>query len=121
MAKIITSPVPRFPGEVYLAEPPTLPAVSQFEQAILAGRQLMQDHTPEGAVLPVGLSQSRYYQEVLPGVLACVERFQIQGIPENPTVENFPYKPRKAAEQLVGWLVREVEKFINEDDQIPPA
>ncbi len=119
--KVLNSPIPQFPGEVYLIEPPTLPVVSSFEQAIFAGRKLLNEYTPEGQTLPVGLSQSRYYCEVLPGIFACVERFAVKGIPENPTIENFPYKPRQAAERFVGWLIREIEKYIDEDDQIPPS
>lgn len=121
MTNVRTSPIKQFPGSIRLIDPVVLPAVAKYEQAMLDGRELTREYTPEGGKFPVGLAAANYYATILPGVFAIVEGFEIEGIPTNPTVESFPYKPKKAAELLVAWLVDTVKQYVEEDNQVPPV
>lgn len=113
------SPVERFPGSVYLVNPPTLPAVAIYEEAMTAGKLLSAEYMLEGKIK--NLPQSRYYATILPGILALIDHFEVAGVPSHPTVEEFPYKPREAASLFVGWLVSVVRMHVEEDGTIPPA
>lgn len=60
---------------------------------------------------------------VLPGILACVEKWSLSRIPENPTVQTWPTRPRAAVASLTSWLFSEVGKIYtdSQDEEIPNA
>jgi hypothetical protein len=114
MSKIITSPVRRFPGTVTLAYPLPFPrylawkeAVRNFGESSIAEVALNDDNTPA----------------VLPGICACVERWDIIESKDTPpkqyTPETFPASPRLAAGRLIIWLMQEIIKIISEEDEAP--
>lgn len=105
MSRQITSPVKRYPGNVLLADPLTFPAFQKFVEAL---------DKANAAEL-----QSDYDAAILPGVIACVERWEIGNFPEVVTAETFPATPRKASNQIIMWLVREITKLITEADEVP--
>lgn len=108
MPKTITSPVARFPGTVTLSDPLTFPQSFAFEDALNAARELGDNPS---------LSRANY--AILPGVLACVEAWRLEGIPEYPTLEAFPSTPRKPIADLVAWLVNEIGALYREADNVP--
>ncbi len=83
MAKIIESPVKRFPGKIVLSDPLTMPQYMEWVDAANAAEA--EEHPAK--------KQGLY----LPGVLACVEKWELAGIPEHPTVENFPASPAQSS------------------------
>jgi len=44
----------------------------------------------------------------LPAILGCVEKWEIENIPEKPTLETFPASPRAETHKLIDWLFREL-------------
>ena len=109
MSKIITSPVSRFQGTVKLADPLTFPQSFAFEDAISAAEVLGE------------ASQSRINYALLPGILACVEEWHLDGVNGTTTIENFPATPRRASAELVAWLVREIIALYQEAETVPLA
>jgi len=101
MSKIITSPVKRFPGTVVLSDPLTYPQYIAYNNAITS----------------IDKTQSNPQQEysVLPGILKCVEKWDIPGF-ENVTADTFPSSPRTSVIKLINWLVVEINLLINEAD-----
>lgn len=111
MAKVITSPVKKWPGTVTLVDPLTFPQLIAFEQASEAAK----------AVLAREGTQGEYDAAFIPGLLACVAVWELAGLPAIVTFETFPTRPRKASTQLMLWLAGEIGSYIREDDDLPPA
>lgn len=70
-----------------------------------------------------GASPAEYYAVILPGLLRCVEAWQLAGFPEMVTAETFPGTPRVESQRLLAWLADEVVKVYGGDggDQAPLA
>ena len=73
MSKVITSPVKRFPGTVTLSDPLTFPQSLAVEDALDAAQELGE------------VSVRRQNYTVLPGLMECVEEWDIEGkgFPQN--------------------------------------
>jgi hypothetical protein len=102
MSKTITSPSTRWPGSVTLTDPLTLPQA----EAIDEGLAIIREH--EGN----NISYVKIDKAHLIGILACVEKWDLQNMPEPLTLENFPMSPQGARRELVGWLWNELYNKI---------
>jgi hypothetical protein len=104
--KTITSPVERWPGEVVLASPLTLPMVAEIEEAMVSARGKK--------------SNAARFTAFLPGVFACVLEWHLGGgFPERPTLDNFPVAPALDRNSLLAWLVSETIDLYNEAVTVP--
>lgn len=99
MPKLITSPVDAWPGTVTLASPLTFPQRFAIEDALTVARSLGE------------ASEARFNYALLPGILACVERWELGNFPAEPTVDTWPATPRSASAQLIAWLITEIVKL----------
>lgn len=115
MSKTIISPVARFPGRVVLADPLTFPQSLAWEGAIDRIQALRSG--AEGDALPL----RRVNYILLEPICQIVERWEVEGIPENVTPDTFPATPQRAVANLVGWLTQEITALFNEGDEIPNA
>ena len=107
MPKRIESPVERFPGYVVLHNPLTYPRVMAFQDAI-------------GEVQELGdTTWIKLRYTLMPGILACVESWEIDGVPEDPTPDNIPATPLVAAGELVNWLQDEITALLVETETVP--
>lgn len=107
MSKVIESPVKRFPGRVTLSDPLTMPQYMAWVDAAQAAELV--DHPAKKQVA------------YLPGVLACVEKWELTGIPEKPTVDTFPASPAQSSVKLVFVLVNAIWEIVNAEDEVPNA
>lgn len=123
VSHILTSNIPRFAGKVYLHQVVTLPMVRKYEEIMLEGGRELRAALDAAKVQPSGrmLTNSAYHSIILPGVLVMVEKFEIPGMPEQPTIEDFPYRPPKQAALFIAWLVQEIDKYLEEDGEDPNA
>jgi hypothetical protein len=108
MGKTIASPVARWPGSVTLADPMTFPQFQAWAEATRAAQ----------AVAAASGAQSDYDRALLPGVCACVETWNLAGLPAL-TPESFPATPRAASTRLIGWLIGEITRLVVEDETGP--
>jgi len=107
MSKRIDSPVKRFPGSVTLHDPLTYPQVIAFQDATAAA----------GAMGETTWMKLRL--ALLPGILACVENWEVEGVPEAPTIDNFPATPLVSSGELVNWLQEEITGLLIEAETVP--
>ena len=107
MSKRIESPVKRYPGSVVLHDPLTYPQLIAFQNAITEAQAV-------GETTWVKLRQA-----LLPGILACVESWNIEGVPEEPNMDNFPATPIVSAGNLVNWLQESITALLVEAETIP--
>ena len=111
MSKVITSPVKRYSGTVTLYDPLTFPQSIAFEDALEAVRALGKTAT---------MSKIRY--AFLPGVLACVESWSLNGgFPERPALDTFPSTPKAPIGELIEWLIAEVSALYRDSEDVPLA
>jgi hypothetical protein len=105
MPKTITSPVKRWPGTVTISEPLTMPQYTAWIEA--ATKAEAEEKT---------MLKSTCY---LPGVIACVEKWELAGFPESVTVDTFPATPVKSSMLLLIAIVNAVWEVVNAEDEVP--
>lgn len=132
MPKTVTSTISAFPGFVIFHEPLFFEQVAAFEDAQdeavrvepsqfwtkIAEARGMKDES--GEVVKLSWT-SRSDRAFLPALLKCVKEWRIEGIPEQPTLENFPFSPRDKTHELVEWLVTELRKVVDGETNVPNA
>ena len=111
--RIIESPVEYFKGTVQLSDPLTFPQVIAFQDTIRETMQLMNEDGRENMTL------AKLHYGLLPGILACVEKWELENMPEKPTIKNFPATPITAAGKLVDWLRKEILGLVIEAEAVP--
>lgn len=109
MSKTILSPVAKWKGSVVIADPLTFPQSIAFEDAMSKAKEI----GSEGA-------KAEYYSALLPGIFACVEKWELEGLSQ-PTLENFPSTPRISSARLVAWLANEINALYSEGEELPNA
>jgi len=111
--RIIESPVERFKGTVQLSDPLTFPQIIAFQDGI---RKAMKSISEDGKE---NIALAKLHYALLPGILLCVEKWQLENIPEKLTAENFPATPRSAAGELIDWLREEITSLVVEAESVP--
>jgi hypothetical protein len=86
MSRVIQSPVKKWAGSVTLADPLTFPAFIAWNDAMRDAHQYRATDEKPGDYL-------RYSAAVLPGILACVEKWELKGFSPDP----FPATPRDSS------------------------
>jgi len=108
MSKVITSPVKRWTGTVTISDPLNYPQALDIEAAI-----------SQATALPDGATRRQYNFTLLPAVLGCVERWDLQGLPAQVGVDSFPATPPTSSARLLAWLINEVIALYREADENP--
>lgn len=110
MSKVLESQSKRFTGSVVIADPLTIPQA----QLIEAGMKAPKEESTDGRVWLSVVDANQ-----LPAVLACVEKWELVGVPEKPTLETFPASPRAESHKLVDWLFRELLTVYFGEAEVP--
>jgi len=110
MSKTIESPVKKWSGTVTLHDPLTFPQVLAFQDALDAARALDDN-----------VSVSRVNYTLLPGIIECVESWNLDGISNNPTPDDLPASPSLSSAELIGWLINEITQLFREANEVPLA
>ena len=106
MPKVCVSPSLRWPGQVTLSSPMSLPQALAWEKAIRTAQNLEGDIT---------LTDINY--AMLPGILACVKSWELEGL--DP--DKFPASPRADSRDLISWLVKEIAHvYMGEEEKADP-
>lgn len=116
MSKVCTSPVKRFAGTVVISDPLSYPQLLRFREALDATTLVKEKADGDPDWVSVN-------HAALPGVMACVEEYHLQGFPEHPTLETgpdaFPSTPPQSASRLLAWLVNEINALMAEAEPDP--
>lgn len=112
MARIVQSPVSRFPGSVTLADPLTLPQVIALEDAF--DQQEAQQQAGQRY-------RSRLFQPYVPVICSVVVEWNLENFPKTVTPETFPSSPRGATADLIEWLALEIANQYSGETQVPLA
>ena len=109
MPKVIRSPVEKYPGTVTLSDPLNFPQLIAFQDAIDEVGNLSSGET----------SWLKLRYALLPGLIACVEKWELEGVAEHPTVDTFPATPLRPAGELIDWIQEEVTALLLEAETVP--
>lgn len=104
----ITSKNDRLTGSVDLPDMLTFPQLAAFRKAHRAALMELD-----------GGGDAEYFAAVLPGVLAVVQRWDVEGIPERPTLDTFPTKPLRPILALLNEIVTAIIDMVREADETP--
>ena len=121
MSKVITSTLARFPGTVTIADPMNFSQWmawrasrdnANLQHVAAVGEDEEGKATRTLTYGEIGLVDA-YTLATLPGVLACVEKWELENFPNSLTVETFPAAGSKYTRldiaNLLIWLAHEVD------------
>lgn len=109
MSKVLTSPVKRWPGTITVPDYLSYPQVMAFRRAVAEAENIKNDKAEVTA----------YNYALLPGLCACVNKWDIVGLPEQVTAEIFPCSPVGASVRLLTWVMGAVTDLLKEAEEIP--
>ena len=104
MSKTITSPVKHFPGTITLAQPLTYPQYIAWTEGLEKYQAICKDKKASIPSAEVFLWA---------GIKELVEKCEIQ----NLSFDKIPSTPRTAILRLLGWLVDEIGKIVDQEDE----
>ncbi len=107
---MIYSQSKRFKGSVIITDPLTIPQA----QLIEAGMRLPKEESTDGRVWLSVIDSNQ-----LPAILACVETWSLENVPEKPTLETFPASPRAESHKLIEWIFREIMSVYLGEAEVP--
>jgi hypothetical protein len=110
MTKRIDSPIPRYPGYILL------PDYYGFGELIAWGESV--DKWPAIETIESMTDRLQSFRAQEASVLPMVAEWHIEGLPEHP--DHLPATPIASAIKLLGWVIGEVGRIINEDEAISP-
>lgn len=121
MSKVITSTLARFPGTVTIADPMNFSQWmawraardnANLQHVAAVGEDEEGKATRTLTYGEIGLVDA-YTLATLPGVLACVEKWELENFPNSLTIETFPAAGSKYTRldiaNLLIWLAHEVD------------
>lgn len=132
MTKIIISEVEGFKGRVHFRQPLNLEQVFAIEDAkdnaiqiepsafLTKLNEVTGNKDEQGEVIKAQWS-SRADQFFIPALLKCIEKFEVENIPEGVTLDTFPLTPRLRSKNFVDFLWSELEKIYSGEVEIPNA
>lgn len=106
MAKTITSPVERFPGTVELPDFLTVPQAITWERAQKEAQRLKDD--PEA-------SEAELLSAWVPSIQTIVAGWHL----ERFSVDPFQMTPRLSVIRLITWLIVEIGKLYEDEENLP--
>lgn len=109
MSKVVKSPFERWSGSVTIADPLTIPQAQAVEDGL--------ERPESGEDGRVWLSVIDHMQ--LPAIFLCVEKWELDNMPDPLTLETFPASPRKESHELIEWLFREIAKVYFGESIVP--
>lgn len=115
MPKIITSKSKTFTGTITLKSPLTWPDY-------MVVRRCMDQVIGEKRVITAGEigNDDEKTNAMIPGICACVEKWELEKFPPVVAPETFPATPRKAVAGLVVQLTAEIFRLIDEAEDTDP-
>lgn len=132
MTKIINSEVEGFKGKVHFASPLNLDQVFAIEDAkdnaiqiepsafLTKLNEVQGNKDDKGEIIKAQWS-SKADKFFIPALLMCVEKFDVENIPEKPTLETFPLTPRGKSQQFIDFLWAQLENIYAGEVEVPNA
>lgn len=115
MPKTITSPSKLYSGTVTLPDFLTYPQLSKVMLALHETEKIKAEYGSGS------LTDLDTHVAWIPAIIACVEAWELAGIPKNPTVDTLPASPRDEMRSLIALLIDEIIKVFKGETELPPG
>lgn len=109
VSKQITSPFKKWAGTVTIADPLTMSQAHAIEAAMTKP-----EDGEDGRVWLTVIDDMQ-----LPAIFACVEKWELENMPKDLSIHNFPASPRVESHKLIEWLFTEVRKVYFGESVVP--
>ena len=96
----------KFKGTVTFFDPLTITQGAAWEYAIA---DFQKSRDKGGGVDAMNLA-------FIPGIIACVSEWKLEGFPERVTIDSFSEQSRKDRSSLISFLVTEISKIYSEEE-----
>jgi hypothetical protein len=105
-----------FKGSVTIADPITIPMALLIDEAMgpPPEKKEQDGNTKKVWLTPIDV-------RILPAVLACVEKWEVSGIPENVTEDTYPASPRADSHSVLMDIFNELMRVYFGDLNVPNA
>lgn len=113
MSIVIESTIENFEGKIFLPDFLTMPQVNAFNAA--------NRKTQKAANSPEGITMWERDEMIAPGLFACIEKLEMQGQPEHPSLENFRFTPARDGDIFISFLIVNISKLVMGEEIIPNA
>lgn len=130
MSKKVEVNIPPFVGSVTFYKPFTLEHVLAIEDAQDAAaaeetesaflKKIVEIRNEEGGNVRA-IWASRTDRHFVAAICKCVEKWELEGLPEALTPETFPMTPRGKSIELIRFLVEKIMEIYNGETNIPNA
>jgi hypothetical protein len=119
MSKRVISPSSLWPGAVVLSSPLTLPLALAWEKAEkLAAPYRANIHKARADKLDWDIVDvSEIHNIYIPVIFDCVEKWELENMPEDLTAITFPGSPRFESIKLVGWLINSISAIYRGEEE----
>jgi len=114
MSQIITSPLSEYPGSITLPDGLTLYQMAEWEKVL---DQLKYRAGERGIKAVVETADT--WLMALPTIITIVEKWEITGIPEHPTVENTKFTPYREYRKFSKWVFNLISALFLGEKDIP--
>ena len=111
MSKTVSFASEKWGGSVVFRDPLTIEQEAAWEYAIADFQ----------AARGRGGGLSAQTAALWPGIDACVEKWELNGLPERITLANFPAHPKAERAKLIAWLVTNITELYNDSVTVPNA
>jgi hypothetical protein len=98
-----------FSGSVTFSNPLSLDQEAAFEEAGAAAREVM---NRAGNLAPSAIMRA-----ALPGILSCVEKWDLTNVPAEVSMDSWPLRPRVQVADLFSWLMTEITKLYTDSTE----
>ena len=109
MSKTVTYTSEKWGGSVTLSDPLTIAQEAEWEYSYSA-MQAARERGGEISALVVAL---------LPGINACVEKWELKDFPERPTLDSWPRHQKMESAKLLACLVKNILDLYNDAQTVP--
>lgn len=118
MSKLIPSPVQRWPGTITLPDSLNFTQYFAWQESLASVEALA---GKEKLLVSDLAANEKLAHAMLPGVCACVEKWDLQNFPAHVGPDSFPATPRESSFLLLAALIAAINQLVTETDEVPNA
>lgn len=105
MSRIVQSPFPEWPGSITLPDGLTMIQTAQWEAVAEISR--------------LRVEKAQTWVMALPVVAGIIESWNIEGIPEHPTINNHRFAPYKTYRKFSAWVIGLISELYLGETEYP--
>ncbi len=120
MAKVIESPVKKWPGKITISDPLSMIQVLALEEVVNERDAYHKNGaSEEGDEAVNGHSMIKSRSLLIPALIGCVESWDLEGLDKPNGIEDWPGSPLKESGELINWMFTEIWALLELSTEVP--